>query len=115
MNTSSYAALMAELRKEYFESFSTKFQLLKSLYDQADWSGVELEYHKLKGTGATYGAPEISTLCGHLERICRKNKIIDKTTLDTSIELLEKIKNKYVNNVAFELEKDPNYVTICKL
>ncbi len=115
MNTSNYQALMAELRTEYFETFSDKFKLLNELHKKQDWNGIELEFHKLKGTGATYGAPEVSTLCAHLERIYRQQKRVDQQLIDLSIDLLTKVKNKYINNLAFELEKDPHYVTICGL
>lgn len=103
---------MAELRTEYLESFDEKFKLLHSLYQQAEWYSIELEYHKLKGTGSTYGVPEVTELCEHLERICNQTKSIDKDILDLSMEILEKIKDKYLNNTDFELSSHTGFQKI---
>lgn len=115
MNASNYNALMSELRLEYLQSFAEKYSTLRECFSQSDWYSIELEYHKLKGTGATYGVPEVTELCRHLERICRETKKIDKQTLETSIELLERIKEKYLENSEFELISHPDFQKISQL
>jgi HPt (histidine-containing phosphotransfer) domain-containing protein len=114
MNTSNYNALMAELRTEYLESFDEKFIKLKDFYAKQEWYNIELEYHKLKGTGTTYGIPEVSELCQQLERICQDQKKIPETLLLDSIDLLSKIRSKYINKVEFNLSLDPQFQKICK-
>ena len=74
MNTDNYNQLMEELKTEYLQSFADKFQLLLDLHKNKDWEKIELEFHKLKGTGTTYGVPEVSELCFHLERLCSGGK-----------------------------------------
>jgi len=115
MNTSNYKAIMAELKNEYLESFDEKFVLLQQYYDQKDWDRLELEYHKLKGTGATYGVPEVSELCEQLERLCREQKSLSLRLLHNSIELLKKIRTKYNDDVEFDLSSDPHFQETKKL
>lgn len=115
MNTANYKEVMAELRTEYLEGFEEKFKTINQFFADKDWYSLELEYHKLKGTGSTYGVPEVSTLCEIVERICRENKEIGQELLDQSIELLSKIRDKYLKKEEFTLEEHPSFQAIKKL
>ena len=115
MNTSSYNELMKELREEYLEGFDAKYKTLRLFFNEQDWYSLELEYHKLKGTGATYGIPEVTDLCLHLEGLCRENKSIENETLELSIELLEEIRKKYTIKNNYELKEDPKFKKILSL
>ena len=95
--------LIAEMRKEYLDGFDEKYALLNKLYNDKDQKGLENEFHKLKGTGTTYGAPEISQLCGHLEKLCAAG-FPNPTQHALALELLEKIRGKYLRNESFDLE-----------
>ena len=115
MNTASYKQMMAELRTEYLQSFKEKFQIMTDLFDQKEWHSLELEFHKLKGTGTTYGVPEVSALCEQLERICRENEQIEKELLSQAIELLTAIRGKYLEGKNFDLETNNHFQNIKKL
>lgn len=109
MDSSHLKSLMAELREEYLNGFPEKYLRLQDCFAKQDWYSIELEYHKLKGTGTTYGVPEVTELCEVLERLCRNNKSIDKNVLDLSIELLKKIKQKYQENQDFNLAANKDF------
>lgn len=115
VNASNYHEVMAELRQEYLESFDEKFKLWSQLFQDSNFESLELEFHKMKGTGATYGAPEVSHLCEHLERICRDQKQVDQATLSKAIALLEKIRDKYLNAYEFDLNAEKDFETIKSL
>lgn len=116
MSPSHLQELMAELQTEYFSSFIEKFQRIEELHKNNDWQGLELEFHKLKGTGTTYGAPEVTAACAQLERLFREQKKHHFNSLvPMALTLLQKIHDKYVSNQPFDLEHDPDYVTICRL
>lgn len=112
MNASNLKSLMDDLRQEYLASFPEKFDKLLECFNKQDWYSIELEYHKLKGTGTTYGIPEVSQLCEILERLCREHKTIDKETLDSSILLLGKIKDKYEQDIEFDLASHIDFLKI---
>jgi HPt (histidine-containing phosphotransfer) domain-containing protein len=115
MNKSNFNDLMKELRQEYLESFDDKFKQIRTCFDGKDWHGLELEFHKLKGTGSTYGVPEVTQLCEHLERICRRTQNLDELTLNESIDLLKQIRSKYQDNLPFDLESHSAYQKIIAL
>ena len=114
MNSTDYNSIIAELRQEYLESFPAKFELFRKLFEDKDFSGIELEYHKLKGTGKTYGAPEISTVAGLMEAICHHQGSVTETQFLMSMELLDAIGNKYLSQKDFSLERDSRYSLLTK-
>lgn len=63
--------LLAELKADYRKSFPAKILVLQNAFDRRDVHSLTEEFHKLKGTGKTYGYPEVSLLCEALETACR--------------------------------------------
>ena len=66
----NFDEMMAELRTEYLATFPQKFLEIEAHLSAADFSRLRDDFHKLKGTGKTYGIPEISELCAITEKIC---------------------------------------------
>lgn len=114
MNTPEYKKLMAELKADYLASFPTKFANLQKCFDEQDWPALEQEFHKLKGTGKTYGIPEVSTLCQKMEDICRDKVDNIPHTYHKAIDVLKGIKQAYLEEQAFDLDGDPRYLEIVK-
>ena len=104
--------MMEELREEYLESFEEKFNLMRTCLANKEWYALELEFHKLKGTGTTYGVPEVTEMCQVVEDICRTQTEISSELLNSAINLLTKIKQKYTDKIEFELSKDPEFALI---
>jgi len=103
MTKSSFNDLMKELQVEYLASFDEKVENIKTYYDGQDWESLELEFHKLKGTGSTYGVPEVTSLFEILERVCRTTQNLDEQHLKGALLLLIKIRDKYLNGAPFDL------------
>ncbi|MCB0379357.1 MAG: Hpt domain-containing protein [Bdellovibrionales bacterium] len=109
MNSDNYNDLMNELRTEYLEGFSEKFIVIRKYLSDSDLYPLELEFHKLKGTGTTYGAPEVSEIGLHMERICKSQPQDLAEWVEMAIQLLEKTKKKYLDEESFELQMDPAF------
>ncbi len=115
MDPLKHTALIAELQKEYLGGFKEKFCRILGFHRKREWSALELEYHNLKGTGATYGVPEVTELCQQMEKLCRGKTEIEKEWLEISIKLLEKIADKYSDTKPFELSEDPDFIKLKSL
>lgn len=63
--------LLKALREEYLESIPAKVTLIREQVAAGKTSDLRDSYHKLKGTGRTYGLPEISELAEICEILCR--------------------------------------------
>lgn len=89
----SFEQMMAELRTEYLASFPQKFIDIETHLAARDFSRLREDFHKLKGTGKTYGIPEISTLCAIVENLCLnavEETASASTTHATSVSLAAK-------------------------
>ncbi len=115
MNATNYNSMMQELRDEYLASFQEKFQLMKGFLEGGDWYSLELEFHKLKGTGTTYGVPEVSELCEKMEHVCRESGHLKEVDLNKAIQILTKIKAKYAKGQEYEMSSDPHFQDLKKL
>ncbi|MCB0412398.1 MAG: Hpt domain-containing protein [Bdellovibrionales bacterium] len=61
--------MMSQLRKEYLTSLPEKISELKADLDSKNVEKLKEDFHKLKGTGKTYGIPEVSQLAEAVEKI----------------------------------------------
>jgi HPt (histidine-containing phosphotransfer) domain-containing protein len=99
--------LLAELKHEYLKAFPEKLELLRELIQKEDWSGLEVLYHKLKGTGKTYGFPEISTLCQKMESLSQSKTYQKAEFFQRSLLILEKLNQSYTQGTPYNLNQDP--------
>ena len=65
--TSSLDSVLNSLRSSYAESLPEKIEHLKELSKQGQADELRKAAHKLKGSGQSYGFPEISKICEQLE------------------------------------------------
>lgn len=85
----SYEEMMIELRKEYLETFNEKIHRISSHLAKGLIDEIELEFHKMKGTGSTYGLPEISNIGQLMENMCREKPQSLQKALPKAIEFMQ--------------------------
>ena len=54
--------VLAKLQKTYIKNMPEKLQLMKTHINAKDFKALREEFHKIKGTGRTYGLPEVTDL-----------------------------------------------------
>ncbi len=98
MKNSSFDQLLESLKKDYAKSFPEKIEKLRQLTLAKEWKSLEVEYHKLKGNGKTYGFPEISQMAEQMENLCmnaeHKPYFLFEHGLQTFVDLFEKLSKK---------------------
>ncbi len=101
--------LLEDLRKDYVQELSDKIQSARLDLESSNLRSLQVFFHKIKGSGKTYGVPEVSTLGEVLESIC-KSMTPDFTNLEQGIAILERIYQKRsVDNQEYTLENDPDF------
>lgn len=109
MNSRQKPALsqvLAELKEDYLRVFPEKIRRLHTLTEQRDWDGLEIEYHKLKGSGKTYGFPEVSVVCEKLEALATQKSDFRLETFEQALPLLQRMYDAYLHKKKFPLEQD---------
>ena len=85
--------MMAELKKEYISELPAKINYIETLIEQSNQTELENEFHKLKGTGKTYGVPEVSIICEKAEEACNSNAMNWlEVSRDANLELKNVVK-----------------------
>jgi HPt (histidine-containing phosphotransfer) domain-containing protein len=59
--------ILQSLRVSYAKQLPDRIDQLRELWKERNAEGLQLEAHKLRGSGESYGFPEISSLCTQLE------------------------------------------------
>jgi HPt (histidine-containing phosphotransfer) domain-containing protein len=108
----NYEELMKSLQKKYLHSLPATIELIELQFKQNDWPAVELEFHKLRGNGTTYGFTEISTLAKVSERICQTSAASKEETIGKAIALLKAILESRLSGHIFDLENNQDFRSI---
>jgi HPt (histidine-containing phosphotransfer) domain-containing protein len=113
--------LLAELQKNYLDSIPEKIINLEMLWKSERLDELTTEYHKLKGTGRTYGLPEVTQLGEVMEYLCENqpsNPAAEphKTlgvVVPASLLILERIRKSRVEKSSeYLLEDDAEYLQL---
>lgn len=109
--------VLKELRAEYLIVLPERLALIQELTEFILSGAPEApgktihdlnrEYHKLKGTGRTYGFPDVSTLCEKLEQLSMAHVIENETQLKSGPELLAYLIDSYQNDRVPVLAEQP--------
>ena len=103
---SKLASVLSELKAEYLEKLPSKIEKIRLLTEKGSWTEIEDEYHKLKGTGRTYGFPEISILCEKMEILAQHPKTQNQNAFRDAVTVLERINAHYSQGSEFDLKTD---------
>ena len=107
-----FDSMMEELQKEYVAELPEKMKDIKSKWKSQEWDMLRDHFHKLKGTGKTYGVPEISLLGEVVEKICLNSQDKVNETIPVALRLLQDIYESRKNANPFAVEKDPQFSEI---
>ena len=101
--------LLLKLKKEYLAEMPEKISELNKLYQEKNISELRNAFHKLKGSGKTYGVAPASLVGKSMEMICSEQPdLLSDELFQQAITLLEAIgKNEIVSEE--ETLKDPRF------
>jgi HPt (histidine-containing phosphotransfer) domain-containing protein len=113
--------LLSELKTDYLVKLPEKISVLKAHFHSHKWPELEEEFHKLKGTGKTYGFPDISVVCEKLELLIQRENQSQSNcshlvpVVNDSISLLEKMYQAYCRQEVLDLQNQPLLKTLDNL
>jgi HPt (histidine-containing phosphotransfer) domain-containing protein len=93
--------IVNQLKKEFLETFPEKIILIKQSISNKDLHTLEMEFHKFKGIGSTYGMPEITEMGLHIEKLLKNKNKNSLEAANIGVEILNLIQiNGYDNSKA---------------
>ena len=108
----SFAAMMEQLKKEYIESLPEKIETIESHIQKQCSNSVKEDFHKLKGTGKTYGLPEVSTLAASVEAICIQTPERSFSAAEQALPILRDIHQSRATDQLHDIGSDERYLQI---
>jgi HPt (histidine-containing phosphotransfer) domain-containing protein len=111
----SFEDLLKTLQQEYLSALPEKITRIRAQIDASSTTEVRESFHKLKGTGRTYGLPEVSDLAELVESICLNAPAADALRAATSaVGILQDIHSARSKNLGFNLQTDPRFQQLQK-
>lgn len=111
----SFSALLDELRQEYITELPEKITHIAEHFDTQAFQTVCEDFHKLKGTGKTYGIPEISELAEVVERICLDRPEAIASAVPEALTLLTEIHRVRTTAQPFDIGADQRFSRLKRL
>lgn len=111
----SFEDLLKSLQQEYLASLPSKIESLRAQVSAANVNDLRESFHKLKGTGRTYGMPEVSELSAAVEEICIDYPTHAATAAGHALEILVDIHASRAQGREFSLGADARFQAIRKL
>ena len=113
--TSNIQDLLKQLRTDYLATFPSKIEILEKLWQTSEIDLLKTEYHKLKGTGRTYGITEISQVGEALELLCHAPRKVLDQAVPQSLDLLKRIHKMRQSEQVINLDIDLSFQLILNL
>lgn len=107
--------VLAELRKTYLEALPARADAIEKLLQERKYAEVETEFHKLKGTGKTYGLPEVSQIGEVAERLVENGSTSAEESVPAALNVLRRIATTRNNGEVPNLENDTDYLYLAEL
>lgn len=107
--------VLAELRKTYLEALPGRADLIETLFKNRQYAEVETEFHKLKGTGKTYGLPEVTSIGEVAERLCEYGSTSAEESVPAALNALRKVTKARTNGTVLDLTSDPDFLYLSEL
>jgi HPt (histidine-containing phosphotransfer) domain-containing protein len=112
----SFEDLLKSLQLDYLNALPAKISLITSQIDSGDVAEIRESFHKLKGTGRTYGMPEVSELSAAVEKLCLQGSAENALgAARHAVTVLSAIHASRLRNEEHPLAQDGSYLEIQKL
>jgi HPt (histidine-containing phosphotransfer) domain-containing protein len=105
---------MAELQKEYIQSFPAKIADIEVYIQTQDITNLINSFHKLKGSGKTYGIPEISELGERFEFLYKNKGSEALPYAKTAVLIIQKIHQSRLQGKPYLILEDADFMSLPK-
>lgn len=106
--------LLLQLKKDYLASIPEKICELQQLFAKGQQAELRNAFHRLKGSGQTYGVPAITLIAKEMERLCGQSELIDFHFFKMAITLLTTIHQGQIQTNK-ELSSDKRFQALVKI
>ncbi|MCM2282125.1 MAG: Hpt domain-containing protein [Bdellovibrionaceae bacterium] len=107
--------ILEGLKREYLKNMPDKLALIAKLWKASEIDLLETEFHKLKGTGKTYGLPEISELGLLAEELCTTEPPTRDRAVELALNILTQIHQTRIGGHEFDLHTSSDFLELSQM
>ena len=107
--------MMNQLKLEYLSAMPERLEKISTSLENKDWTSLIEEFHKLKGTGKTYGFPEVSQLGELVEDLLNTKGSKNEKLVIFALDILKDIYHERNQQRELDLFSDKRFQTIKEL
>ncbi len=107
--------LFIELKQEYLESFDEKIESIMAFWFRRDMKNLKNEFHKIKGTGKTYGVHEATVIAEILEDLCDADSPKLGLGIMIFLETLRHIRHQHESKSTLDLDSQTGFIALKRL
>lgn len=107
--------MIKTLQQEYLAGLPEKISQIEKIIQSKETAAMRDCFHKLKGTGSTYGLPEVSELGQAVEEVCIQRPASAAEAATLGVVLLREIYQSRQRQVPFNVSADSRFATLHKL
>jgi len=111
----TFHELLKTLQQDYLQSIPEKVKVIQGHIQTSDTHNVRESFHKLKGTGRTYGLPEVSELGELVENVCLQQPQAGVQAAEQAVPVLMEIYRSRKEQTPYEFEADSRVAALRKL
>ncbi|HAG91548.1 MAG TPA: hypothetical protein DCL41_06735 [Bdellovibrionales bacterium] len=106
--------LLKQLQKEYLEEIPSRIEGIQSHVDAKNMDALKEDFHKMKGTGKTYGIPEITELGEKMESLFLACPAQGLSRVNEALAILSRIHDSRTQGQAYMIHEDSRFMEIQK-
>ncbi len=111
----NFDELLKSLQVDYIAALPNKIAVIRAQIKARSLSDLRESFHKFKGTGRTYGLPEVSELAELVERLCIDEHSEAVTAAGHAVAILADIHKARKEGKSYSLPHDPRFLEIRNL
>lgn len=101
--------VIRELQIGYVQELPQKVKKILAHQEAGQMDLLGADFHRLKGTGATYGLPELSELAEIMVKICERRPSALPWVVPLATELIHKIHEKREKDQPCQIQTEEKY------
>jgi HPt (histidine-containing phosphotransfer) domain-containing protein len=111
----SFEEMLKSLQREYLASIPEKIKVIEGQMAASNLSDFRESFHKLKGTGRTYGMPEVSEVGALVEAVCLAHPVNAFKAGVIAIAILHDVFAAHTGPSPYSFVQDPRIGELQKL
>jgi HPt (histidine-containing phosphotransfer) domain-containing protein len=100
------------LKQKYIKGIPEKIENIRKIIAAHELNSLQLEFHKIKGSGKIYNCDDVSLVAIQIDKHCKVNNPNSYQLAEKACQLLQRIYENLITQQKYDLQNDPLFKEI---